>query len=472
MPDTVADVLLISADPQFCELVDQHRPPAVRLRCLTAQELALSEPTHAGQVWVDLDTCAGVNLPDASRRIYFYSRQDTPSESLPAGLFVRKPCTAVVFQVLWAAVGQGHALTPRAIEHQANLPLPSWLLDFQELRLSTLCRKLVSALGPRLGYRDVSLYLHDFERGALTLAETTHSRSIELAVPIDATGEHLMVAVARDGRIFRTERTPDELAARGIPRLLPRSYDDDACLVTPLCSEGEVWGVLNFSGRAPTPLTEADPPLDNIFAFLGRALHHARVYDRARIEARVDGLTGLYNQRWITESLEKEIRRAERFGTPLAVLMVDLDGLKTVNDHLGHAAGDCVLRHAASRITRVLRQFDGAARVGGDEFVVMLPGTNLKGAQHVARRLLHSIRTDPAQFRDVALPTTLSIGAAEWRTGWNAARLIEAADQAMYNTKQNGGSGLTCLEHDCSSAPERDPLQQASADTPRTPPPQ
>ncbi len=433
MMETPADVLLISSDPRLAEVAQRQRPRDAKLVSVSDPGQAVAAG-QARQLWIDLDTTEVAALPEAERRVYFYSRQAPDAATLPPGMFIRKPCAPIVFEVLWADAARresGHAAAE-------TRPLPPWIMDFHDIRLKSLCRKMITGLAPRLGYRDVSLYLHEFHRELLTLAETTHTRTIEATVPMDAPGQHLMVAVARSGRVFRTEHTPEELAVRGIRARTDRAYVDDCCLVAPLCSEGDVWGVLNFSGRAPTALTEADLPLDELFAFLGRALHHAQAYEAARTEARVDGLTGLFNQRWMMESLAREIRRAERFRSPLAAIMLDLDGLKSINDRDGHAAGDCVLRHVASRITSVLRQFDGAARVGGDEFIVMLPATNLRGAQRVARRLLESIRSDPAHFGDAALPVTASLGAAEWQTGWNAQKLLEAADRAMYRAKHGG----------------------------------
>lgn len=439
MSETAPDVLLISADERFRALVGRHRPPAAELRCLAAEELPTAETVQARQVWVDLDTAPAPQMPRAIRRIYFYSRQRPDAGKLPAGLFIRKPCGRTVFELLWAGV----ELKPlRLVPSGAGRPLPPWLLDFQELRLAPLCHKLVTELPRRLGYRDASLYLHDSKRGLLTLAETSHSRPIDLAVPLETSNQHLMAAVARSERTLLSDCATDELAAHGIARRADRPYLDGACLVAPLTSDGQLWGVLNLSGRGAAVRAQADLPLEEILLFLGRALHHARAYDQARTEARVDSLTGLYNQRWIRETLQKEIRRTQRFGTPLAVLMVDLDGLKTINDRQGHAAGDGVLQHVAGRIVRVLRQFDGAARMGGDEFVIMLPATNLKGAQRVARRLLDFIRQDVPHIRDVPLPVTASIGGVEWRPGWDVGQLLEAADRAMYRAKQSGGDNL------------------------------
>lgn len=439
------DVVLITADRTLATRAARACPPAARLQHLSPQELEAEARIDAQELWLDLDTLAAMPDEAVRRRVYFYSRKEAIPEGLPPGLFIRKPCAPTVFQVLWANVRPpGSAGIGGRASADAGASLPAWILDYHDLTLASLCRKLTRGLGPRLGFRHASLYLHDPGRGLLTLAESTHERAIEFSLPMDAPGQHLMVAVARGGRVFQTDHAGAERQVRGLPTP-EHGYDDEACLIAPLCSDGQVWGVLNLSGRERTPLTEEGLFLDTLFAFLGRALHHARAHEQARIEARIDSLTGLYNQRWMSESLAREIRRAERFGTTLAILMVDLDGLKRVNDGFGHAAGDCVLRHVATRITRILRQFDGAARVGGDEFIVMLPGTALAGARGVARRLLDSVRRDPAHFRDVALPITASVGAAEWQAGWGPEQLCEAADRAMYAAKQSGRDSVASV---------------------------
>lgn len=446
MSDAITDVLLVTADRDFVDLVARHRPPAAQFRVVSPEGTGDIGPFQARQIWVDLDSVRAPLIPAAARRVYFYSSGRHPgSEALPAGLFIRKPCAPVVFELLWADIPLRAAERPLPPSANPNHDvLPRWILDFHELQLAPLCRKMMTGLAPRLGYRHVSLYLHDFESGRLALADTTHPRPIDQTLPMDAAGQHLMVDVARSRQVFQSEHTADELAARGISPPKDRAYEDEACLVAPLCNDGLVWGVLNFSEQAQTALTEDDLPLEDIFVFLGRALHHARAYEQARTEARVDNLTGLYNLRWINESLEREIRRADRFGTSLAVLMIDLDDLKAVNDRRGHAAGDCVLRHVAAQVKGVLRQFDGAARVGGDEFVIMLPATDAKGALHVARRLLDSIRRGAARYRGETLPIRASIGAAEWKPGWNASGLLDAADQAMYRAKQDGRDRVVC----------------------------
>lgn len=456
MPGRHTDVLLITDDRSFRAAVARRRPPRCLLQCLGSDEVAQCGPLEVAQVWIDLDTTPGTAAPAARQRVYFHSFQQPLPSGLAPGRFIRKPCSPAVFEVLWAGVPSSTPGAPLMIGPSGGRPLPAWLLEFLELDLKALCRKCVSSLPPRLGYRDASLYLRGPGQDVLTLAETTHTRPIDLTVRLDAVQTSLMAAVARTGHILRTDRAGAQRATHGINRDVARPYPDEACLVAPLQSAGRLWGVLCFSGCARTIQTEVGLPLEEILAFLGRAVHHACAFEQSRLEARVDSLTGLFNQRWMMEALEKEIRRAERFGATLSILMLDLDGLKAVNDRAGHAAGDCLLRHLAGRISGVLRQFDGAARVGGDEFIIMLPATDLQGAQQVARRLLDSIHEDAAQYQDTPLPIAASIGAAEWCRGWDARQLIDAADRAMYAAKQQGRDKFVC------HTPESPPQPQAT----------
>lgn len=444
MSDKPAHVLLITTDERMRAMADECRPAHASLECVTAQEVTASRAAGAAEIWIDLDAAPGTVAVGGDRRVYFHSRPQPPPENLPRGWFIPKPCALAVFQVLWAGVGTQPTAASADKSPKTSRTLPIWLLDFQELDLKRLCHKCVTVLPDRLGYRVASFYVHDSRHGLLKLADTTHSRAIDEAVPLAGANQNLMSAIAQSGHVLRTDEVAAELASRGLPEHPDRPYDDAGCLVAPLISDSRLWGALTFTGRVTTATPTEAVPLEELFAFLGRALHHACVYEEAQFEARVDGLTGLYNQRWMMEALEKEIRRATRFSTPLSVLMIDLDGLKAVNDRVGHAAGDCLLRHVAGRIAAVLRQFDGAARVGGDEFVVMLPATNLKGARHVAGRLLESIRDEAAEFGQQALPITASVGAVEWCAGWDAHKLIDAADRAMYCAKTNGRDRLVC----------------------------
>ena len=133
--------------------------------------------------------------------------------------------------------------------------------------------------------------------------------------------------------------------------------------------------------------------------------------------------------------------------------MLDLDGLKPVNDRFGHLAGDALLRHVARKISAQLRQIDSAARFGGDEFVVLLPATDAAGARQVARRILSAIRSDAPVISRKALPIAASLGLAQWQEGWDQQRLLQAADGAMYSAKRKGHNRLVCHPYTTAARP-------------------
>ncbi len=156
---------------------------------------------------------------------------------------------------------------------------------------------------------------------------------------------------------------------------------------------------------------------------------------RAEIESITDGLTGLYNHRYLHERLSEELRRARQESSGLSLLFCDLDFFKTFNDRLGHAAGDEALRATARIIEGCTRRADLAARYGGEEFVVVLPGTSEKEAQEIAGR----IRTTVAAHHRDGGGLTISIGVAAFPAAAETKEaLLEAADRALYMAKRLG----------------------------------
>ncbi len=170
----------------------------------------------------------------------------------------------------------------------------------------------------------------------------------------------------------------------------------------------------------------------------------------ARLEglAHTDALTGMLNRRRFTDLAADELSRALRHNTPVALLMIDLDHFKAVNDRLGHAGGDAVLRCFADTAHSVMRQGDVFGRVGGEEFAALLPQTTLEGALVMAERLRQRILAQPAVVGGVVLQFTVSIGVAAWPgpAGADGApsaeadidRLMVAADRALYAAKAQG----------------------------------
>ncbi len=156
--------------------------------------------------------------------------------------------------------------------------------------------------------------------------------------------------------------------------------------------------------------------------------------------ALTDDLTGLYNHRYLTAHMDTALRRAEANGKPLSVLMLDIDFFKRVNDTYGHAVGDQVLKELAGRMTRSIREFDTAARRGGEEFVVVMPECDVGIALNVAERLRQLVADRPfcaGDGRDV--PVTVSIGIASCQNDADTAeQLLARADEALYEAKRKG----------------------------------
>jgi diguanylate cyclase (GGDEF)-like protein len=151
-------------------------------------------------------------------------------------------------------------------------------------------------------------------------------------------------------------------------------------------------------------------------------------------EARIDSLTGLANRRAAEEILAAEISRAQRFQHQLAIVLLDLDRFKEINDSFGHAAGDMMLRAVSRLLTSLARQGDTVARWGGEEFVVVLPETDLTGARRFAERLRRTIEAHVVG----EMRTTASCGVATMLPDDDADALLGAADQGLYRAKSNG----------------------------------
>ncbi|MEA2646039.1 MAG: hypothetical protein QOE92_1122 [Chloroflexota bacterium] len=154
--------------------------------------------------------------------------------------------------------------------------------------------------------------------------------------------------------------------------------------------------------------------------------------------ARVDILTAVANRRAVEEKVNEEWERAVRYRRPLAVLLVDVDHLKAINDRHGHAAGDRLLRAVADRLKAVLRGGDMLGRVGGDEFVVICPETDAAAAQQLADRLMQAAVADPLDVEDMKLSISLSIGWAVRESERQPQELLRAADDALYRAKAEG----------------------------------
>jgi diguanylate cyclase (GGDEF)-like protein len=156
--------------------------------------------------------------------------------------------------------------------------------------------------------------------------------------------------------------------------------------------------------------------------------------------ATVDELTEIWNRRQTLDLLQAEIERARRQRAPLAVIMIDIDHFKQVNDRHGHAAGDAVLRDVAALISRELRPYDALGRIGGEEFLVVAPGVALQDAAALAERVRASVADTPVPWQDLAIRVTMSAGVAPVLPAEDDAldRALARADRALYQAKDAG----------------------------------
>ncbi len=190
-------------------------------------------------------------------------------------------------------------------------------------------------------------------------------------------------------------------------------------------------GVLSVVWPAMHRVEEEDrSTLEAIADLATVAYHNAEAHDKAQRAARTDGLTGLLNHAAMQLRVREEIARAQRDGTPLSYVIVDLDDFKHVNDVRGHQAGDEVLRQVAEVLQAALRPYDQVARYGGDEFVLLLPGTDEAGARITAERVRDAIAEE--------LIGACSLGVAEWQEPLDADALLEHADRALLVAKRTG----------------------------------
>jgi diguanylate cyclase (GGDEF)-like protein len=208
-------------------------------------------------------------------------------------------------------------------------------------------------------------------------------------------------------------------------------------LVVPLRGEKGMVGSLAAVSRSSTPgfSEETVGVLEGIARRAGPALSTARLFAEARQLADLDSLTGLYNRRTFHDCLAREVARARRYERRLAVLVLDVDNFKRINDQIGHLAGDSVLAEVAERIRTVIRASDIAGRVGGDEFAIILPESSTSDGERLAERIIRSVGTAPVG-RAGALK--VSVGVAELARDETPDRVFERADEALYRAKGTG----------------------------------
>jgi diguanylate cyclase (GGDEF)-like protein len=234
------------------------------------------------------------------------------------------------------------------------------------------------------------------------------------------------------------------LHGRGIGDTLRCDHAGDGpslALCVPMQARGEVYGLLQFhddgtNGRLAAETVELAQALADGVSL---ALANLALREKLRNQALRDELTGLYNRRFLEETLPRLVAHAERRGAPISVLMLDLDHFKQVNDRHGHAVGDAVLREVGALLIARLRRMDIACRYGGEELIVLLPDCPAADALARANDICASVRALRDRAESSLPAVTVSIGVAAWpEHGEQVGKVIEAADGALYAAKRAG----------------------------------
>ena len=208
-------------------------------------------------------------------------------------------------------------------------------------------------------------------------------------------------------------------------------------LAVPIQTEGGSIGFIAVFSRSRSHTWSEDEvrELEELALRAGPAIENAKRFREARQLADLDALTGLHNRRFFHETLGREVARAQRYDRQLALIVLDLDDFKAINDRIGHLAGDAVIAESAERVRDVVRSADIACRVGGDEFAVILPESTLADADQLYRRLQTALSARPV---GQAGRLSFSAGVAELKPEDNPTAFFERADEALYRAKERG----------------------------------
>lgn len=242
--------------------------------------------------------------------------------------------------------------------------------------------------------------------------------------------------------------SPDEMKERLPSQFWSQKWEERAVTLVPLGQGNNFKAILLLVARdSGKPMPDKDMRMViDLADRVGVVISHAELFATVERQAVTDAMTGLFNRRYFEEQLSKEIDRFQRFGHPFSFIIVDLDFLKKINDNLGHHVGDAAIIHIGNVIKRSVREIDTVGRFGGEEFVILLPETDLKWAKMVAERICAAIREKPVEGAGIV---TGSVGVATFpNDAQDKTRLFELADQALFLAKHRGRNQVCTVTED------------------------
>jgi diguanylate cyclase (GGDEF)-like protein/putative nucleotidyltransferase with HDIG domain len=355
---------------------------------------------------------------------------------------------------------EGHLELMRVLASEASIAIENARLFHEERTkarhlslLNTISRNAIATLNPDemlakiteqlesgLTYDHIGIGLLDYATREIVIQAEAGQRRGALGqrVPL---GGGLVGHVARNGHmgVYRATSHSDQA-------LKPMLADSVAAIALPVFYAEQLHGILYIESSAPVEFSEEEILLLRTLAdLIAGALHNALSFQKAQEQAITDGLTGVKTHRFFMEALSAEWKRSTRAGRAFALVLMDLDRFKFVNDFYGHLEGDLVLQRVGHILETNCRRSDVVARYGGDEFVILMPETNMEHARQLATKLRGWVSADPL-LREKNISASFGIACYPLH-GSSPQELIQVADASMYLSKHQGGNAVSTADH-------------------------
>ena len=289
-----------------------------------------------------------------------------------------------------------------------------------------------------------SLMVVDEKTQELVLKGAKGMEKDKLATLKIKVGEFISGWVAKQGEALLVRDIDDDPRFKFATK---NKYKTKSFISLPLKTENHVVGVMNVTDKFSTMkvFTEEDLRYLQLLAHQTVIqIENIRLCEKLASLAVTDALTGLYNHRFFQEQLSQDIQRADRYGHQLSLIIFDIDNFKSYNDHFGHLEGDQVLKRVSAAAKKCVRKVDMVCRYGGDEFVIILPATNVYGAVFVAEKIRESVDLMKLVVKEKGLEikVTISGGVAAYSEGMKKEDLVAGADRRLYHAKTDGGNRI------------------------------
>jgi diguanylate cyclase (GGDEF)-like protein/putative nucleotidyltransferase with HDIG domain len=355
---------------------------------------------------------------------------------------------------------EGHLELLRVLASEASIAIENARLFHEERTkarhlslLNTISRNAIATLNPDEMLAKITEQLEEgliydhIGIGQLDYATREIVIQAEAGKRRGTLGRRIPLGTGLIGQVARNGHTATYQAASPADSALkPLLPDSVAAIALPVFYAEQLHGILSIESSVPTEFSEEELLLLRTLAdLIAGALHNALSFQKAQEQAITDGLTGVKTHRFFMEALSAEWKRSTRAGRAFALVLMDLDRFKFVNDFYGHLEGDLVLQRVGHILETNCRRSDVVARYGGDEFVILMPETNMEHARQLASKLRGWVSADPL-LREKNISASFGIACYPLH-GSSPQELIQVADASMYLSKHQGGNAVSTADH-------------------------